>query len=102
MLLLHGTGASTHSWRDMVPYLAQRYTLVMPDLPGHAFSTLHAHHPPSLPHMSEDLRRLLAKLDPVPYTHLTPPPTRKGSFLLVAASLQNTQIIAGFGAFEYT
>lgn len=63
MLLLHGTGASTHSWRDMVPYLAQRYTLVMPDLPGHAFSTLHANHPPSLPHMSEDLRRLLAKLD---------------------------------------
>ena len=39
LLLLHGTGAATHSWRDVAPRLAARYTVVAPDLPGHGFST---------------------------------------------------------------
>lgn len=38
ILLVHGTGASTHSWRHLVPYLAKDYTLIIPDLPGHAFT----------------------------------------------------------------
>lgn len=37
-LLLHGTGSSTHSWRRLAPLLARHLTLVVPDLPGHAFS----------------------------------------------------------------
>lgn len=37
-LLLHGTGASTHSWRDFAPLLAGHFTIVAPDLPGHAFT----------------------------------------------------------------
>ncbi len=37
-LLLHGTAASSHSWRDFGPILAQRYTVVAPDLPGHGFT----------------------------------------------------------------
>lgn len=36
--LLHGTGAASHSWRGLVPLLAGRATLVVPDLPGHGFS----------------------------------------------------------------
>ena len=39
MLLLHGTGAATHSWRDVLPLLAERFTIVAPDLPGHGFTT---------------------------------------------------------------
>lgn len=39
LLLVHGTGASTHSFRDLAPRLAERFTVVAPDLPGHAFST---------------------------------------------------------------
>jgi magnesium chelatase accessory protein len=38
MLLLHGTGSATHSWRDLMPLLAQRFTVVAPDLPGHGFT----------------------------------------------------------------
>ncbi|MGE0100630.1 MAG: alpha/beta fold hydrolase BchO [Hydrogenophaga sp.] len=39
VLLLHGTGASTHSWRDVAPLLARRgHTVIAPDLPGHAFT----------------------------------------------------------------
>jgi magnesium chelatase accessory protein len=39
LLLVHGTGASTHSWRDLAPLLADKFTLVMPDLPGHGFTS---------------------------------------------------------------
>lgn len=38
MLLLHGTGAATHSWRALAPLLAEHFTVVAPDLPGHAFT----------------------------------------------------------------
>lgn len=38
VLLLHGTGAATHSWRDVAPLLAKRFTVVMPDLPSHGFT----------------------------------------------------------------
>lgn len=38
VLLLHGTGASTHSWRDLLPLLVERSRVIAPDLPGHGFS----------------------------------------------------------------
>ena len=38
LLLLHGTGASTHSWRALAPLLAQQAGVVALDLPGHGFS----------------------------------------------------------------
>src|SRR5206468_2126887 len=34
LLLLHGTGAATHTWRDLLPLLATDFTVVAPDLPG--------------------------------------------------------------------
>ena len=37
-LLLHGTGAATHTWRGLAPRLAEQVGLVAPDLPGHGFS----------------------------------------------------------------
>lgn len=37
-LLVHGTGASTHSFRDLLPRLAQNFRVVVPDLPGHGFT----------------------------------------------------------------
>ena len=38
ILLLHGTGAATHSWAGLAPLLATRFRVVAPDLPGHGFS----------------------------------------------------------------
>ncbi len=38
LLLLHGTGASTHSFRDLAPILAEHYRVIIPDLPGHGFT----------------------------------------------------------------
>ncbi len=36
--LVHGTGASTHSWRDFAPILAKRFRVISIDLPGHGFT----------------------------------------------------------------
>jgi magnesium chelatase accessory protein len=38
LLLAHGTGSSTHSWRDLMPSLARHFTVVAPDLLGHGFT----------------------------------------------------------------
>ena len=38
VLLIHGTGASIHSFRDSMPILAADFTVVAPDLPGHGFT----------------------------------------------------------------
>ncbi len=35
ILLIHGTAASVHSWRDVMPLLADQYHVVALDLPGH-------------------------------------------------------------------
>jgi magnesium chelatase accessory protein len=37
-LLLHGTGAATHSWRGVLPLLMQHFHVLAPDLPGHGFT----------------------------------------------------------------
>ena len=61
-LLLHGTGASTHTWRDLMPLLARQHTVYAVDLPGHAFSHPLPHHSPSLPHVAQALLALLNQL----------------------------------------
>ena len=40
VLLLHGTGASTHSWRGVIPLLQPQFSVLALDLPGHGFSTM--------------------------------------------------------------
>lgn len=61
-LLLHGTGASTHSWRDVALLLAREFTVVVPDLPGHGFSGDAGFVHLSLPGMAAALAALLAEL----------------------------------------
>lgn len=59
LLLLHGTGASSHSMAGLLPLLAGRFTVVVPDLPGHAFTDA-LPGTASLPAMSRVLAALLA------------------------------------------
>ena len=61
-LLLHGTGASTHTWRDIMPLLAQHHTVLAVDLPGHAFSQTLPQQSPTLPHVAQALLALLTQL----------------------------------------
>ena len=59
ILLLHGAGASTHSWRDVMPLLADRFQVVALDLPGHGFTKLGTGFRSGLPATTTDLERLL-------------------------------------------
>src|SRR5579859_2505568 len=38
LLLIHGLGASSSTWRDVVPKLSSKYRIITPDLPGHGQS----------------------------------------------------------------
>lgn len=40
LLLLHGTGSASLSWRDVMPELARTHTVVSVDLPGHGLSRI--------------------------------------------------------------
>ncbi len=60
-LLLHGTGASTHSWRTLAPLLAQDMAVLAMDLPGHGF-TGPAPGRPSQPHSLPGMAQALAQL----------------------------------------
>lgn len=60
MLLLHGTGAATHSWRGLWPLLSPHFTLIAPDLPGHGFTGASAQL--SLPAMAEGVGALTAAI----------------------------------------
>jgi magnesium chelatase accessory protein len=63
VLLIHGTGGATHSWRGVVPFLAPHFTLVMPDLPGHGFSSLARFSSYSVDGLSRAMAILLKTLD---------------------------------------
>jgi magnesium chelatase accessory protein len=62
LLLLHGTGASTHSWRALAPQLAQTFTVIAPDLPGHGFTETPPGEGLSLRGMAREVGELLRSL----------------------------------------
>ncbi|MBL8346044.1 MAG: alpha/beta fold hydrolase [Rubrivivax sp.] len=62
VLLLHGTGASTHSWRHLAPLLARGHEVIVPDLPGHAFTRAEGRGALTLAAMAEGVAALLAAL----------------------------------------
>jgi magnesium chelatase accessory protein len=66
LLLLHGTGASTHSWRGAAALLAKDFTVVMADLPGHGFSEVPSLSRLALPSMAASIAALLKTLKLAP------------------------------------
>ena len=63
MLLIHGTGASTHSWRELLPILSKDFRVLAVDLPGHGFSEPLAGSRTSISGMSAALASLLRVLE---------------------------------------
>ncbi len=66
LLLLHGTAAATHSWRDVLPLLARDFRVIAPDLPGHGFTQAPPPARLSLPGMAGAVGDLLRALDAAP------------------------------------
>lgn len=65
-LLVHGTGASTHSFAELARLLATRFKVIVPDLPGHGFTEAPVYDALALPAMAKTLARLLEELDVSP------------------------------------
>ena len=62
VLMLHGTGASTHSWREVAPALAERTRVIAIDLPGHAATSHPGGDGMRLPGMARRLGALCREL----------------------------------------
>ncbi|MBC8089834.1 MAG: alpha/beta fold hydrolase [Phycisphaerae bacterium] len=63
VVVLHGSGAANHSWRDVTPLLAAHCTVIAPDLPGHGFTGFPPADKLSLRAMADSVRELLRTLD---------------------------------------
>ncbi|MEL6962297.1 MAG: alpha/beta fold hydrolase BchO [Pseudomonadota bacterium] len=61
-LLVHGTGASTHSFSELATLLSKRFKVIVPDLPGHGFTDMPAYKDLTLPMMAKMLAGLLESL----------------------------------------
>jgi len=62
LLMLHGTGASTHTWHALAHLLMPYHTLICPDLPGHAFTEQAPGAGMSLPGMAAGVAALVQAL----------------------------------------
>lgn len=61
VLFLHGAGGSTHSFRDLLPLLAEGCHVVALDLPGQGFSRMGTRSRCGLSLMTDDIARLCAQ-----------------------------------------
>ena len=66
LLLLHGTGSGSFSWRGLMPLLSAHFKVIAPDLPGHAFTSRGPDGSLSLNGMTEGIRALLLQLNQTP------------------------------------
>ena len=66
VLLLHGTGASTHSLADLAVALSDNFTCLLVDLPGHGFTSPLEEREHLLPAMARAVNELCHKLDITP------------------------------------
>ncbi len=66
LLLLHGTGASTHSWAGLARLLAGGFRVIAPDLPGHGLSGSGTAACFSLPGMAAAVGALVERLEASP------------------------------------
>ncbi len=62
VVLVHGTGAATHSWRGLAPLLAEDRRVIAMDLPGHGFTGALPRGETTLPGVAKAVAALLAKL----------------------------------------
>ena len=66
VLLLHGAGASAHSFSGLATRLSERYRVIAPDLPGQGFTTLLPVEAVGLVPFACNLRELMFALEATP------------------------------------
>jgi magnesium chelatase accessory protein len=66
LVMAHGTGSATHSWRAMMPALARHFDVIAADLPGHGFTSAPPAYRMTLPDMAAALGDLVQSLGVAP------------------------------------
>lgn len=101
LLLLHGTGAATHSWRHLMPILSGTHRVVALDLPCHGFSRPRRSVDLSLTGMTRSVQGLVTMLDLTPAAIIGHSAGAAVAVSLAAASTRQTGplVIAINGAF---
>jgi magnesium chelatase accessory protein len=101
LLLLHGTGAATHSWAGLMPLLAHHYTVVAMDLPGHGFSGTPDGSGLSLPGMARLIGALVTHLNIKPIAIIGHSAGAAiGAELILSGGVKAKHLIALNGAFK--
>jgi len=90
-LLIHGTGASKHTWDKLVPLLSPHYSVVTIDLPGHADTQTPKDADLSLQGMASALWELLEQQDLQPQLIVG---HSAGAAIMLELCLQHPQISA--------
>ncbi len=102
LLLIHGTGASTHSWAPLIHELKDDFEILAIDLPGHGFSNVPRFGRSTLDAITNGISLLLKKLELVP-SHIVGHSAGAAVAVQLAARMQNntpaTCINAAFGNF---
>lgn len=62
LLLLHGAGSSRRAWGPVIPHLAQRYNVLVPDLPGFGQSPALWGTAPDVPALADAVASWLKKI----------------------------------------
>ncbi|GIT91368.1 magnesium chelatase [Jannaschia pagri] len=100
LVLLHGAGASTHSWRALAPLLADGYRITMLDLPGHGFTRSDNRSRAGLDPMAEDVARLLHALAISPAAYLGHSAGATVALRLALDGARPTPVLSINGAFQ--
>jgi magnesium chelatase accessory protein len=95
LLLIHGTGATTHSFADLAPLLAEQFRVVIPDLPGHGFTGKLA--APGPDNVSKALAALMTELGIAPTIVLGHSVGAAIAFMAVARGLLAPQAVVALG-----
>jgi len=98
VVLLHGTGASTHSWRGMMPRLAEEFRVVAFDLPGHGFTGTPLFTRMTLPQVARSCARLLHVAEIKPVALVGHSAGAAIAIRMVLDRLVRPQVVVGFNA----
>ena len=66
LLLLHGAGGAGHSFRNLIPLLATKFRVIVPDLPGQGFTRSGARGRYGVDAMAEDMATLCREMGIAP------------------------------------
>ncbi|WP_310476482.1 alpha/beta fold hydrolase BchO [Sandarakinorhabdus sp.] len=95
LLLIHGTGATTHSFAGLAALLSPHFRLVIPDLPGHGFTQ--KMQAPDPDNVAKALAALLTALNVTPALILGHSVGAAIAFMLAAGGHVQPQAIVSLG-----